>query len=123
MAKLEKKQETGLEIYAAGDILSRINIPESQREVASQTAGQLVSIDLSASAIEKELKKLKLELQADPDPRVRRLKQLKADLKRLNVGKEQLISSMNGIMKMALADVPGKTLADKYKQIGVGGIS
>lgn len=122
MTKSQKNSEYSLEIYAAGDVLSRISIPESQREVASQTAGQLVTIDLNVSAIEKEIKKIKAELVADPDPRVKRMKELKANLKRLNIGREQMISSMNGIMKMALADVPGKTLAEKYKQIGIGGI-
>lgn len=120
MAKTKvKKAETSIEVYSEqevqGNILALAPIPEAQKQVVSETSAKMTSIDLRIAQLENEVRKLKADIATTPDPRYVEINDTKKKLKRLRSGKKELVHSLSGIMKMALAEVPGKTMADKYK--------
>lgn len=120
MAKTKVKTvETSLAVYSEpeieGNFLALAPIPEAQKQVLADTSGKMTSVDLQVVQIENEIRMLQADIKSVPDPRYTKIEDLKKKQKRLKEGKKELVQSLGGIMKMALAEVPGETLLEKYK--------
>lgn len=97
-------------------ILADINIPESQKLICQSAAAQIINVTSRAGAVDDEIKAVKARIAANAD--VQALKELKRARKELGRIHQEAVANFNGSMKVALADVPGNTLNEKYRNLG-----
>lgn len=98
-------------------VLARVNISEQQKAVISNSAAQILNITSRAELIDNEIKRIAQEIANDP--RIQTLKQYKKNRRELKRMHSEAVAGFNGALKMALAEVPGNTLTEKYRELGV----
>ena len=98
-------------------LLSRIEVPESQKIVVQSAAAQIINVTTRTGMIDAEIKRIKTEIAQNPA--MMELKEMKRARKELNRIHQDAVSNYNGAMKVVLADVPGETLIEKYKALGM----
>ncbi len=99
-------------------VLARVNISEQQRAVVANAAAQILNITSRAGELDSAIKKMATEVAADP--RILALKQYKKNRRELKRMHSEAVAGFNGALKMALAEVPGNSLNEKYAALGVG---
>lgn len=105
-------RETGTEA-----MLANVQISEAQKLVAQGAAAQILNVTSRMEAVMGEMKAMAMEIAKDP--RVAQLKAYKKTMKELKNIHRESVANYNGVMKVVLADIPGRNLNEKYKALGM----
>lgn len=98
-------------------ILAGLVVPESQKLVVKSASLQIVNVTTQSTAVDEAIRSLRSELENDPRMQeLKELKKVKRELKQLH---RDAVANYNGAMKVVLADVPGDTLIEKYRTLGI----
>lgn len=102
---------TAMTVTAVDNVLQAVSLTESQLQVARSASAQIINVTSRMGAVQDEVKRLKAEMAEDP--RFKNLREYKKVYKELNKLHQDAVANFNGIMKIVLADAPGKSLNEK----------
>lgn len=98
-------------------MLSKLTISQAQKDIASKSVYKMTNASSKMNFLEKEIRKVKNAIAEDI--KTQKLKELKRQLKIFKSIHQESINSYNGILEMALADIPGKNVVEKLEKLGV----
>lgn len=104
-------ESIALAVPAVDDLLTVLKISETQLQIARNASAQIINVTSRMGDFDEEIRALKAEI--NEDPRMQRLKEYKKSRKELSKLHQDSVSSYNGIMKVILADAPGRNLSEK----------
>lgn len=98
-------------------ILAGLVVPESQKLVVKSASMQIINVTTQNTLVDDEIRRIKAEIAKDTRMQeLKELKKVKRELKQLH---RDAVANYNGAMKVVLADVPGDTLIEKYRTLGI----
>lgn len=103
---------------SSADYLERV--PDTIKAKISITGNTMNQIQSRIGLLEKEAISLKAKIGKNPE--IAKLKSVKKDLKLLTKALTDYTNKYNGMWEIALVDVPGETLNDKYQALQVNSL-